>query len=73
LEAIDLVGTARSSPQPPLAVARRARLEVVVPTRHHRTKRFDRFCVLSNGGRMLALPDPSFSSRSVNRFGRNIA
>ena len=30
LEARGLVGTARSSPQPPSAVARRARLEVVV-------------------------------------------
>ena len=39
LEARGLVGTARSSPQPPLAVARRARLEVAVPTRQHWTKR----------------------------------
>ena len=39
LEARGLVGAARSSPQPPLAVARRARLEVVVPTRQHWTKR----------------------------------
>jgi hypothetical protein len=39
LEARGLVGAARSSPQPPLAVARRARLEVAAPTRQHRTKR----------------------------------
>jgi hypothetical protein len=45
LEAIGLVGTARSSPQPPLAVARRARLEVVVPTRQHWAKRFVEFCL----------------------------
>jgi hypothetical protein len=39
LEAKGLVGTARSSPQPPLAVARRARLEVAVPIGQHWTKR----------------------------------
>jgi hypothetical protein len=47
LEARGLVGTARSSPQPPSAVARRARLEVVVPTRQHWTKRLmSSVCVL---------------------------
>ena len=49
LEARGLVGTARSSPQPPLAVARRARLEVVGPTRQHRTKRYNySVCALSD-------------------------
>lgn len=51
LEARGLVGTARSSPQPPLAVARRARLEVVVPTRQHRTKRLmSSVCVVTDCG-----------------------
>jgi hypothetical protein len=51
LEARGLVGAARSSPQPPLAVARRARLEVVVPTRQHWTKRLmSSVCVLTDCG-----------------------
>jgi hypothetical protein len=75
LEARGLVGTARSSPQPPLAVARRARLEVVGPTRQHRTKRWMR--ILSARWGIMRRPLRTAGSTVVfavhYRFGRNIA
>jgi hypothetical protein len=75
LEARGLVGTARSSPQPPLAVARRARLEVVGPTRQHRTKRWMR--ILSARWVIMRRPLRTAGSTVLfavhYRFGRNIA
>jgi hypothetical protein len=75
LEARGLVGAARSSPQPPLAVARRARLEVVGPTRQHRTKRWMR--ILSARWVIMRRPLRTAGSTVLfavhYRFGRNIA
>jgi hypothetical protein len=75
LEAKGLVGTARSSPQPPLAVVRRARLEVVGPTRQHRTKRWIRIlsarCVIMR--RPLRTAGSTVLFAVHHRFGRNIA
>jgi hypothetical protein len=72
LEAKGLVGTARSSPQPPLAVARRARLEVVVPTRQHWTKRLmSSVCVVTDCGACSTAG--SIVLFAVHWFGRNIA
>jgi hypothetical protein len=66
LEARGLVGTARSSPQPPLAVARRARLEVVVPTDNLAPS-----ALMKLRAERLRMPlwycrGPSFSPRSVD-------
>jgi hypothetical protein len=72
LEARGLIGTARSSPQPPLAVARRARLEVVVPIRQHWTKRLiSSVCVLTDCDACCTAG--SIVLFAVHRFGRNIA
>ena len=75
LEAIGLGGTARSSPQPPLAVVRRARLEVVGPTRQHRTRRWIRIlsarCVIMR--RPLRTAGSTVLFAVHHRFGRNIA
>src|SRR5215470_3389422 len=75
LEARGLVGAARSSPQPPLAVARRARLEVVVPTRQHWTKRLmSSVCVLSDCGCLYhcrihrSLRGPLIASAATSRW-----
>ena len=72
LEGRGLVGTARSSPQPPLAVARRARLEVVVPTRQYWTKRLmSSVCALTDCDACSTAG--SIVLFAVHRFGRNIA
>lgn len=78
LEAKGLVGTARSSPQPPLAVARRARLEVVGPTRQHRTKRWIRILParwvsmrrpLRTAGSTVLFAVPQLAATSRQEFG----
>jgi hypothetical protein len=75
LEARGRVGAARSSPQPPLAVARRARLEVAVPTRQHWTKRLmSSVCVLTDCGCLYhcrihrSLRGPSIASAATSRW-----
>ena len=48
-------------------------IEVVVPTRQHWTKRLTSSVFVLTVRMPTSLPDPSFSSRSIKRFGRNIA